>query len=369
MTSPTPPSEPAETRPVAGWYPDVNEGKLRYWDGNGWTEHLAPYPDDDPGAPPPPNAGDAVDLAAPGTKMRPMAEWLSETFKLVIDSAGHLFTLIVILTLAVDLATAAATWFAVQDLVVTITDGEAIDVTGADAWLAVAIIAVLLSLVSKIVLASSAAHHVLAARTGVPESWSDTLGETMSRIPRVLGSTLLFVGAFTVLYLGVVLVLGIVVAVAPFLQLFAIVGAFIGLLAGCTRIGFGPVMAVVAPVGEGGIRRSIALTKGSTRDLLRRFSMLALIGFTMMVIASLFTAPLLAGDAELVSGNDVIDFSKVFGDHPGAFGLGQVISGLVASAFTVLLGGGLGLLYADLGGAVDESITNIDPDGAAAPSA
>src|SRR3954469_9418866 len=33
------PQGPAAT--PAGWYPD-NTGQQRYWDGNGWTDHVAP---------------------------------------------------------------------------------------------------------------------------------------------------------------------------------------------------------------------------------------------------------------------------------------------------------------------------------------
>lgn len=33
-----------ETKRPAGWYPDADmPGTQRYWDGDGWTDHVAPF--------------------------------------------------------------------------------------------------------------------------------------------------------------------------------------------------------------------------------------------------------------------------------------------------------------------------------------
>ncbi len=372
MTTPTPPADPTPNQPVAGWYPDHNAGQLRYWDGNAWTEHLTPYPAGDPGAPPPPSAVDVIASAAvaPGVtastdRLPPLNQWISETFRLVIDQAGHIFTLIVVLTFAVDLIAAGLTWYAVQDVVVTVTDGASITVDGATVWIAFAALASIVSIATKVALAASSARHVLAARTGVPESWSDTLRETVARLPRVVGAILAFFGSFVVLYIAVVIPLGLVTAVAPIVGLLALLVAFLGIVAGLARIGFGPVMSMIAPVGQGGIRRSISLTKGLTLVLVRRLAMLAMIGFTMLFITSLFTAPLLGGSGELVANGDVVNLGDVVGDNAAAFGIGQIISGLVAGLFAALVGGGLGLIYADLGGPIEPTITDVDPTGMA----
>jgi Protein of unknown function (DUF2510) len=40
--APPPPPPPPNTGPPAGWYSDPRQEKrLRYWDGAGWTEHVA----------------------------------------------------------------------------------------------------------------------------------------------------------------------------------------------------------------------------------------------------------------------------------------------------------------------------------------
>lgn len=335
-------------------------GQLRYWDGRAWTEHLTPYPEGDPGAPPPPAADDAI--GAP-SGLAPIAAWLSESFRLVIDQRGHLFALIVILTLGIDLVAAAFTWMGVRDLVITF-DSEAgtIDSTGESAWLFGAFITSVLSIMAKLMLAAASARHVLAARTGVPESWSDTFRETNARLLRLIGAICLFFGAGLVIYLAVFLPLGVIVAVVPFLGIFAIFAGLVAVLAGLGRVAFGPLAAVIAPVGQGGIRRSVQLTEGQTSTMAKRLAMLTVIGITMTLIASLFTSPFLGGEAELITTDDRFDFSQVVGNNAGAFGLVQVISGLVLGAFTALAGGALGLLYADLGGPVEPSITEVDPN-------
>lgn len=49
--------------PVAGWYPDPEvAGRLRYWDGTQWTEHLAAAAPPAPVGAPPPSAPTAPPL-------------------------------------------------------------------------------------------------------------------------------------------------------------------------------------------------------------------------------------------------------------------------------------------------------------------
>ncbi|MEZ5228075.1 MAG: DUF2510 domain-containing protein [Acidimicrobiales bacterium] len=378
MTTPTPPSEP--NQPVAGWYPDPNGSQLRYWDGQRWTEHVAPYPDGDPGAPapsqrsgppspsapPPPQFGDAVHLHDPsqaGDRLPAINQWMSETFRLVIDQAGHLFTMLVVLTFAIDLIAAGSTWVAVRDLVLTFNDDDSVSVDGATSWIAVALGVSVLSMAAKIALAACAARHVLAARTGVPESWSDTLREAGVRAPRLIGSIVAFFAAFVVLYLIVVLPLGVIAAVIPVLGLFAFVAVFVGLLAGLARIGFAPLMALIA--GRPG--RDRAQHRPHQRCHPCGHQAVGDAGADRLhhdLHRQSVPAPLLGGGSELTMADRVIDFGEVVGDNAAAFGIGQVISGLVAGAFAALVGGGLGLLYADLGGAIEPSITDVDPTGA-----
>ncbi|MDN5717027.1 MAG: DUF2510 domain-containing protein [Janibacter sp.] len=84
---------------AAGWYQDPdNQGQIRYWDGNGWTEHRQATPDGfGVGAPGPDSSGagtrqdnvgstSEVDEA---TRVRPNADRAPETEAISTDNAGY----------------------------------------------------------------------------------------------------------------------------------------------------------------------------------------------------------------------------------------------------------------------------------------
>lgn len=59
---PPPPSQPVnQGLPPPGWYPDPGGAGMRYWDGTGWTQHVAPEP---PSAPPPPQRTSGFAIAS-----------------------------------------------------------------------------------------------------------------------------------------------------------------------------------------------------------------------------------------------------------------------------------------------------------------
>ncbi len=305
--------------------------------------------------PPPP------ELPAP-TLLRPVPVWLSESFRLCVDRAGHLFTIIVVVSFPIDLLAAGATWMGLRDLVITITDDNAVSADGATPWLGVAAVALLAGLFTKAIVGIAAARHVLAARTGVPEVWSDTMRFVALRTPRIAGAVLLFALAFLGFYLVVAVALAALGAVVPLLGVVGFFAAVFALLAFLGRIGLGPIAAGVAPPGFGGLRRSLNLTQGLTRPLAARLAMLAMIGLTMVLIASFFTAPFLGGEAITLDERPLI-LSDLAGSNAAGFVTGQVISSLVLGAFAALAGGAFGLLFADLGGPLDPSITDVDPEG------
>jgi hypothetical protein len=333
---------PAPGQPPAGWFPDAIPGQLRYWDGVSWTEHIAPDPNSTAARP-----------------LRPLNQWLSEAFRLVIDRAGHLFTLLVVITLPIDLASSAATWVGVQDVVVRFAEDDTMSLTGAGPLLWLALVLTLVSTFAKVVLLAAAGRHVLAARTGVPEPWSDTLAATVRRLPRTVGATLLFAVGLVVAYFAAVIPLVLLAVVAPVLSVVGFVLAVFVVGAYVVRCGLGTVASVVAPAGQGGMLRSLRLTQGHTVPLIGRMLMLAMISFTMVLIGSLFASPFISGEpVEL--GADDLRLSEVFGTNLAAFGLGQLLASLSVGAATALIGGALGLLHADLGGPVDDSITDVD---------
>ncbi|KQP55512.1 thioredoxin domain-containing protein [Agreia sp. Leaf283] len=59
--------------PPAGWYPDENSSRERWWDGQSWSEHLRDVPGADPAAPTHPAAPSPQ--SAP-TRRRPVWPWV-----------------------------------------------------------------------------------------------------------------------------------------------------------------------------------------------------------------------------------------------------------------------------------------------------
>ena len=83
---------------AAGWYQDPdNQGQIRYWDGNGWTEHRQGTPEGFATGQPGPDAsgtGTRVDHAGTSevddaTRVRPNADRSPETEALNTDSSGY----------------------------------------------------------------------------------------------------------------------------------------------------------------------------------------------------------------------------------------------------------------------------------------
>ncbi len=324
------------------------------FDSSSWDPPSSP-PSGPPGVPPPPDPSDRAAL-------RPVPVWLSESFRLCVDRAGHLFTIIVVISFPIDLLATAAAWLGLRDLVITIADDNTVSAEGATPWLGVAALALSVGLFAKAVVGIAAARHVLAARTGVPELWSDTLRFIAVRALRISGAVLLFALAFAGFYLAVALALAGLGAVVPLPGVLGFVAGAFALLALLGRIGLGPIAAGVAPPGFGGLRRSVGLTKGLTRPLVVRLAMLAMIGLTMVLIAGFFSAPFLGGDPIQIDERPLV-LSDLFGTDPAGFAVGQAISSLVLGAFAALAGGAFGLLFADLGGPLDPSITDVDPNG------
>ena len=57
---------------------------------------------------------------APGNDLRDVGDWLNVTFRIVKERAGHLFTLVVALSLPVGLIVSYALWRVFRDMNLTI---------------------------------------------------------------------------------------------------------------------------------------------------------------------------------------------------------------------------------------------------------
>lgn len=262
-----------------------------------------------------------------------------------------------ILTIPIDIAVSFLTWEGLRPLVFSV-QGNEFTATGAGPMLAAAAAGSVVSAVAKLVLATAAARHVLAARTTVPETWAETLSGIKHRVKPLAGAIISFGVAFIAFYFLLLMVAGVAVIVVPLLAVVLLIVASMVFL---SRTIFSPIASVVAPPGYAGLRRSIRLSKSYTLAISGRLALAILIGSTMMMLASIFTGPLASGAALDPTADEFI-VADILGDDFIAFALSQFVSSLAIGAATVLLGGGLGLLFADLGGPIDESITDVALD-------
>jgi hypothetical protein len=327
--------------PPPGWYDDP-EGHpgLRWWDGTTWTQDRAPGP--------PPQG--AVRTAG---GLRDVGEWLGQSFGLVKERAGHLFTMVVALSLPSGLIVSYALWSTLRQVTVAF-DETTFDYEGPSSGsLLFLSVAVLLSGFVGMALWAAMQRQTMAALLDRPEPWSKSLGDGIVRSPKLLGNYLLIVLVF-----AVVLVLATVLtALVPLLGIVAFVGVFVlGMMAIGRLLMFVP-SATCSPAGTPTLKTTLALSKGFTWALIGRALLLLLILLGISIAASVVTAPLGASVSQDIDPNgDVIRFADLMGDNFPQFALVQVVSTLVNAIGIAVGAAATSILYKDRNGPLDPTI-------------
>lgn len=349
MTFQHPENQP--NTPPAGWYPDPVTGVgLRWWDGVAWTDQT------NIGIPPAP-PGDAGGLSSAGA-------WMGATFRLVMKRAGHLFPLVVLLSVIPGIAVAIALYAALKDLALVVlpsfqsTEVDSIDIEGFDAGRMVPVgIAVVISVIGALLLSTAATLQFAKAAASEPERWDQSLRRALGRSPRVLGISLLtgliFLGGLLVF---VLLAVAVATIFAPLLLLLLPVG-FVFLVWLGLRLTFATTAAALAPRGVGSIRQSFRLTSGRLWWLLGRLCLLLLCFVGLQFAGSLATAPFSAfvGPSPADLEGSRVELIDLMGGSLPLFAFGQLVSLLVGGCVTALSSAGLVLLYRGSGGEIESS--------------
>lgn len=335
---------PPPSGPPPGWYTDPATGHgFRWWDGTAWTDQTVA------------TLGPATVGSAAGQRLTPPGHWLREALRLGLSRAGHLFPLVVVLSVPASLLFGAAFWYALHDAVITsdtATGRFSFSNPGSGpARYALVGVTVVVSLLASAVLSAAAIHQAQAALEEEPEPWSASLQAALRRLPAVL------VAAFAVGFalVGLYLLMLASAKASPTLILLTFPLWVVGSALAGVRLSLAMAGAVVAPSPRGVLSRSWELTRTRFWALLGRLVLLMLAGLSVLFLAEVVASPLIAiagGGAKttVTPGATRIALADVLGDNPAAFAIGQLFNALGGGAATILAGIATLLLYRELGG-------------------
>ncbi len=351
--------------PEAGWYPNPEAAhEVRWWDGEQWTAHTERNPMAAAASPPPP-AGGSTQSSLGGRQLRPIAEWLNETFALLRSRAGHLFTLALVLGLLPNLFYAMVLYSSLQDMQITILPGEqglegsagsGLGGTGIESNEILLIgVAVIISQLLGTVMWIAFCRQIQLARVDETEVWSDSLWPSFKRMHRVLGVQLAILG----LLIGapiIILVAGALIHPAAVLLAFPVL--FLGLLFLGPRLALALNAASLAPRGLWSLPTAFKLIQKRFGAVAGRILLLVLVGlFGSMMLSSLGQ---MAGSQQsflMTEPLETIDFQLFFGENPALFFLASLLGGLGNALFGGLMAAGMVVLYGDLGGEVANDLS------------
>jgi hypothetical protein len=327
--------------PPAGWYTDPVTGSgSRWWDGTAWSEHTT-------------YQGTATGLDSGSDRrpvLDPVGDWLREVQRTVVERAGHLFTLVVVVLLPAGMANGMVGWLFLRHAVLELDETLPFTFTnegvGLPAYLALAL-SYLVHALAALLLSVAAIRHAAAAGRGDPEAWSFSLIDGARRMVPAVGVTLAVLGSMVVA-LVVVSVVAPVLLILTF-QLWVAVSLW-----GGVRFGFAPVAAALAPPGTNPLRASWEVTRSSFWAVAGRFVVLALVGVMVANLGRLVMAVANPTEAPPVdSADQEIRFELFYDPNPAVHAIGLVFGTLGWGAALVVAAAGLAHLYRDLDGPIE----------------
>ncbi len=333
--------------PPPGWYPDPQSPQmLRWWNGGEWTNDIRP--------------ATSIPPATPGEgEMRPVSDWMTETFRLMISNAGSLFTLAVILLVPAALVSALGLWFGIKDLLIII-DNEAtanpFSVEGADS-LGIAGLGLVANLVLTFLFSVCAARLAMSGRFEPAIGWAEGLTSGLRRFLPAIGWTL-FAGLIVVMIFAAVITVSVLLG--PIGGLFGVLVLLVLFVVGYGRYAMVFTIPYVAGAGHRNPLSAHRVTAGHTGGLIGRTFLLVLITLTVSLAGSFITGPVAAlGGAEPVSSEDtVIRLADFLGGNLGLFLLTTLVNSIIGGVASLVWHVGQANLFEDLGGVIDPELRN-----------
>lgn len=299
-------------------------------------------------APPPASRAGAI---------RELGPWMSESFRLAIDRAGHFLPMIVLFILSIGLFNAAALWFGFENTTLTVDSvtGEATwSYGGASGWLIAALLCIPASAVLTGMAKAAMARQAWATQVGNPEPWSDSVTGALARWPRVVGAALGRSLVYWVTGFSFIILVGL----QPGFFLLAPVAVLI-LFAAWVGFCFVGQTAALAGPDRPLFRTSLQLARRQLGPLIGRLLLLAFVAGSMILAFGLVGAPFTAiagggSESTVELGADTVRSEDLFGPNVSIFVLGSLFSALGLGANHVLTTAGTTLLYRNLGGPVGD---------------
>ena len=337
--------------PAPGWYEDPQHPTmLRWWDGGRWTNDIRPM--------------DNLQATGPGENqsgLRPVGDWMTENFRLLVSNASSIFTLMIILVMPASLLSSLGVWVSLRDVVLVIgdeADAFQFEVEGFSSPMLLGV-----SLGANIILTLlfnvAVVRLVLGNRFEPLVDWSSSLRSGVARFPAVLGWTL--VGALMLAVVAIVIILSVAFS--------AVISPIFGVLVGIGLFAVVPLflfarysMIFSSPMaGARGARNPMEVHRvgrGRTMAMLGRGLLLGLVAFVANLAGSAITGPVSAagGTQPIDPDLGIIRFVDVVGNNMGLFMLLQLAVAIVGSIAVLIWHVGMSLHFEDLGGKLDPEI-------------
>lgn len=299
----------------------------------------------------------------PGDDLRDVGDWLSITFRIVKERAGHLFTLVVALSLPVGLIVSYALWQVFRDMNLTIEDDASIVVVNGPSsgeWVLTGVIT-MVSVVVSMAAYGAMQRQTMAALLERPEPWSKSLAEGLAKAPKLLGNYLLLVLAF----IAVVVVISVLAVINGLLGILGFIGLFGLVFVAMGRLFMFMPAATCSPSGTPTIKTTLRLSKNHTVSLIGRALLIVLIFIGIGLASSIVTAPFAQGAATPLDPNTTtFNFNDFLGDNLPQFALLQVIGSLINGIGIAIAAAATSVVYKDRNGPIDPAL-GLDPEPAA----